>query len=345
MNETEATCGDSRPAPILTRLSDVERRPMDWLWPGKAAKGKITLFYGDPGLGKSLVTLDIAARISRGLPWPDGSGDAPVGSVLLYATEDGLEDTICPRLDAMNADDTKIVQLSGVRYRSSGGKVVQRPFSLEDIEELRQAIQFEQDCRLVVIDPLSEVLANVDSHKNAEVRALLGPLAALAEETNVAMLLVSHLNKSGGNALSRISGSIGFGAVARAAWAIAADRDDPDRRLFVPAKNNLAKDSSGLAFRITGETPVIEWEPEPVHIRANEALAIEPVIPGPEPVARKKAEDWLKEQLAIGPVAAEEVKAKATDGGISSITLRRAKEALNVQSVRTEAGHFEWQLN
>jgi hypothetical protein len=216
-----ATTTDEAPiTPILISLADVQSRPIEWLWPGRIARGKVTLLAGDPGLGKSFLTLDLAARVSRGSPWPDApDASAPLGGVVLLSAEDDVEDTIRPRLDAAGADVHRIKLLQAVRhnYRENQKEAI---FSLvTDLPALEAAILAVPGCQLVVIDPITAYLGETDSHKNAEIRGLIAPLAALAAKYGVAIVCVTHLNKSGsGPAIYRSIGSIAFVAAARAVW-------------------------------------------------------------------------------------------------------------------------------
>ena len=238
----------NKPHAILQSLVVVTRESLEWLWPGRIPLGKLTLLAGDPGLGKSFVTLDIASRVSRGDAWPDMPllKQTP-GDVILLNAEDDLADTIAPRLDKMSADDSRILALEGIE---ADGK--RRHFSLEaDLPRLEEVLAENEDIRLVVIDPIAAYCGAVDSHKNSDVRGLLAPLAELAGRYRVAIVSVTHLSKSGGTkAVYRAMGSLAFAAAARAVWAITKDSDDPERRLFLPAKLNLARDPDGLAYRI-----------------------------------------------------------------------------------------------
>ncbi len=268
---------------VIVRLSDVEPESVEWLWPGRIALGKLTLVAGDPGLGKSFLTLDMAARVSTGAGWPDSPGQrTDPGGVVLLSAEDALGDTIRPRLDAAGADVSRIVALEAIRSVGDvrgGGRESARAFDLSrDLPTLEEAIRSVGDCRLVVIDPVTAYLGGVDSHKNADIRGLLAPLGALAERHRVAVVAVTHLNKaSGGPAIYRAMGSLAFAAAARAAWAVTKDEPDPRRRLFVPIKNNIAPDTGGLAYRIeplgVDGCPVVAWEPGPVNVSADDALA------------------------------------------------------------------------
>jgi len=264
---------------VLVRLSDVQPESIRWLWPGRIAMGKLTLLCGDPGLGKSFVTLDLAARVSSGLPWPD----LPLlpndkGGVVLLNAEDDLADTIRPRLDAAEADVSRIASIQAVRRIIPTGQTQETDFDLtEDLIALEAAITQTPDCRLVVIDPLTAYLGKTDSHKNAEVRAVLARLFELASRHRVALLAVTHLNKASTlPAIYRAMGSLAFVAAARAVWAAVRDNDDETgrRRLFVPIKNNLGTDETGLAYSLepAGSTARVIWEPDPVDMRADEAM-------------------------------------------------------------------------
>ncbi len=190
--------------PSIICASDVEPEEVQWLWPGRIALGKLTLIAGDPGLGKSFLTCDIAARVSQGLSWPDKSPALPTpAEVLFLSAEDGLEDTIRPRLDASGADCARVHFLKGV----SVPKVVHgvgeaedrkiRMFGLhQDLEVLEKALEMLQNCKLVIIDPISAYMGDTDSHKNSDVRSILGPLSDLATKYGVAVVAVSHLNKN-----------------------------------------------------------------------------------------------------------------------------------------------------
>jgi hypothetical protein len=317
--------------PVLTRLADVQPEPVQWLWPGRIALGKLTLIAGDPGLGKSFVSLDLSARVSLGAPWPDDRGVcAPLGGVVLLTAEDGLADTVRPRLDAMGADVGRIVALEAVQGDDRLPVNLQR-----DLAALEEAIDSVADCRLVVVDPISAYLGRVDSHNNADIRALLHPLGDLAERHKVAIVAITHLNKgNSGSALYRATGSLAFIAAARAAWLVAKDQDDPRRRLFLPAKNNLAGDVLGMAFDVA--EGMVRWEPEPVAIDADKAL-------GPGGSDHVGAVDWLRQALADGPVDATELQAQARENCITTKQLWTAKQTLKVQSRKMGFGDgWQW---
>jgi hypothetical protein len=327
--------------PILIPLSEVEPEEIDWLWPGRIARGKLTVVVGDPGTGKSFLSLDVVARLTIGAPWPDG-GRAPRGKAILLTAEDGLADTIRPRLDALGADVVGVTALQAVRR---AGK--ERPFVLaNDLAALRQAID-ETRATLMVVDPLSGYLGGGDSFKDTEVRAVLGPLTGLAELTGVAVLALLHLTKDSQRAaLYRVQGSIAFVAAARIVLVATKDRDDEDRRLLLPIKNNLTAPPPGLAFTLKDGRLV--WEPEPVEgVDADTALA-------PSSVPRTgtvhtQAIDLLRDLLADGPMNQREIKREAAEGGIRERALFRAKAALGVVARRVGAfedrDDWEWSLS
>src|SRR2546426_355266 len=193
-------------------LSQVEAQPVHWLWDKRIPLGKITLLDGDPGMGKSLLALDLAARVSSGLPMPDGT-PGPQGGVILIAPEDDAGDTLRPRLQAAGGDPSRVLLLTSVPgLETHKMALVDRPFSLShDLELLERAIE-RINARLVVLDPLMAVLGGcIDSCRDQEIREVFTPLAHLAERTGCAILIIRHLTKgTSHNALYRRAGSIGI---------------------------------------------------------------------------------------------------------------------------------------
>ena len=347
---------DTGPDVRMVCLADVERRPIEWLWPGRFALGKMSLIPGDPGTGKSHITLDLAARVTRGLSWPDGSGNAPGGSVIiLHASEDDEGDTIVPRLMAAGADMTRIHTIEAVVVKkvNDDGEPIEREIeiTLDDIDAIRQALRQTSDVRLIIVDPISAFLGETDSHRNAEVRRLLRPLSALLAEYRVALVAITHLNKGGGGrkALYRAMDSLAFVAMARAVYGVMKDEDDPARRLFLPVKNNIADDTTGLAYRLMPweEDPnymMVVWEPDPVRLTADEALNPE------EQDTRyewEEARDWLRELLRDGRVEASVVYEQGEKHKFSEKTLRKASKKLKVLKKKDgygEGAPWYWSL-
>ena len=336
---------------LFVRLSDVAPQPVRWVWHRRVALGKLTIAAGHPGLGKSCVTLDVAARVTRGDGFPDcPSATSKPGGVILLSAEDDLSDTVRPRLDAAGADVSRVLALTTARrFDPELGRDVFAPFDLAvHLPLLESGIDRVPNCRLIIIDPISAYLGAVDSHNNSQVRGLLAPLADLAARRGVAVVAVSHLNKGGGDALSRVMGSVGFVAAARAVYAVVKDQADPSRRLFLPCKNNLGVDDSGLAYRLmpAGQDAVrVVWEDGAVTLPADDALAPAEHRRGPEPEDRQEAQTWLADFLRSGPQAAEECLTEGGRVGITRATLRRAKAAAGIVAEKQGfGGPWQWRL-
>lgn len=334
--------GETRSGAVVVRLSEVAEAPLEWLWPGRIPLGKLTLLAGDPELGKSFVTVDMAARVSTGSLWPDLPGTRqPVGTVVMFNSEDDVADTVLPRLKRAGGDPSRVLALEGVETTSDGGETHTRGFSLDrDLPKLIELIEANPETRLVVIDPISAYCGTTDSHNNAEVRGMLAPLAQLASRFRVAIVMVTHHSKgSGGKAVYRAMGSLAFAAAARAVWHVAKDHDDESRRLILLAKMNVSEETKGLAYRL--DDGRVCWEESPVTMTADEHLELEA-----HPKSRangagaelERAVAWLKETLSNGPRLASIVKQLADDEDISKATLRRAKRVANVKSDRKGFG-------
>jgi hypothetical protein len=341
------------PSVVSRCMANIEAKPIRWLWPGKIARGKVFMLAGNPGLGKSQVTVSMAAIVSTGGQWPVDRTRCERGSVIILSAEDDAADTIKPRLMAAGADLSRVHMLDAVIDVDNCGEPTMRGFNLRtDLARLGDLMNKMGDVAMVVIDPITAYLGDTDSHKNAEVRALLAPLGELAARYGTAMVCVSHLNKGGGNseALMRVTGSLAFVAAARGTFVVARDPDDNNRRLFLPLKNNIGKDESGLAFRIETrqacdniETSCVSWEVEAVTVTADEALMSEERADNRSEL--DEAVGWLRERLAGGPLSANEIKAEAGQAGMAWATVRRAKNVLGVRPTKTRFdGGWEWAL-
>jgi hypothetical protein len=335
---------------VIRRASDIVAVPVRWLWPNRLAIGKVTIIAGEPGLGKSQLTCAIAAAVTMGGDLPCNEGRAPSGSVIILSAEDDAADTIRPRLDAAGADSARVLIISAVEGRDDAGR---RTFSLQaDLALLEDQIRRAGDVLLVVIDPVTSYLGKVDSHKNAELRAVLEPLGEMAARLGVAVLAVTHLSKSsnGGSPNNRFIGSIAFVAAARAAFIVARDPEDKDRRLFMPTKNNVGPDAAGLAFRIgliettAGiHAPMVMWE-GPTSVTAEDVLNARPKKDGSSP-RRNDAEAFLKTILADGPLPVRRIESEAKEAGLVMATVRRAKDVLGVKTSKTALdGGWVWEL-
>ena len=337
---------DTTTEAIVVRLSDVVEQQVEWLWPNRIPLGKLTLLGGDPGLGKSFVTVDMAARVSTGRGWPDCyDQDQPVGSVLMFNCEDDLADTILPRLNRAGGDPRKVIALQGVSVTDPHtGAVRQRGFTLdEDLPKLIGVLESNRDVRLVVIDPVSAYCGERDSHKNADIRAMLAPMSDMASKYRVAVVMVTHLSKgSGGKAVYRAMGSLAFAAAARAVWNVCKDHDDDQRRLILLVKMNVSQEASGLAYRLIDGA--VSWEEKPVTMTADDHLAKEaqtdrkPNTNREQGEAVQRAGEWLIEKLTGCSMQAKIVRQMAEDADISTSTLKRAKGLAKVMSQRIGFG-------
>lgn len=335
--------------PGLVRLSDVRSERVRWLWPGRVPRGKLTIIDGDPGVGKSLLMCDAAARVSRGKQWPDKArGLRGGGGVLMLAAEDGTADTIRPRAEAAGGDMSRIFVLSHVPGVDGGSRAPVLPQDLGVIEAIVRA----ERIKLVVVDVLTEYLdGNVQTIADSDMRRVLAALSAVAEQTDCAIIAIRHLNKRTDvkNPLYRGGGSIAITGRARAVHLVGLDPDDPSggRRVFAPMKMTNCLKPPPLAYEITGpvDAPYLKWLGSDPH-SAEELLGVS--LTAEERAERDEVVWWLREYLAScdnGQAPASEVFRAAQARGIPQRTIQRARARANVTFKRVgwEAGSM-WQL-
>ncbi len=318
--------------PNLVCMADIQPKKIDWLWPNRIPVGRLSLLVGRPGAGKSFLTCDLAARISKDEPWPDGSKNVE-GSVMLITTEDDPDNTIRPRLDAHNANVSKIHLLRGINVQKPNAELDESAFTLKDVDQLAEAVRQVKDCRLVVIDPVGSFIGKgTDAHRDNEVRSLLTPIIRIAESHGIAVLVVMHRRKSEAVfADDTAMGSTAFTGIARAVWHLSSDPDDPARRLLVPGKCNQSAQPTGMAFTIEGDPARLEWDPDPVEVTADDALSRERNGSGGHS-AVDEAVDWIRTALSGGPRPSKELEEEARKNKISGKTLERAKKEIGVES-------------
>lgn len=351
---------EHKPKLLMRRMSTITPEKVRWLWPSRLALGKLSVLAGDPGLGKSIITLDIASRVSTGSGWPDcPSHRSPPGSVILMSAEDDPADTIRPRLDAAGANSDNIYALEGCsRYNAQTDNREEPPLTLHDLDTISVALETatldhpDAPPKLVVVDPVAAYTGKTDSHVNSDVRALLKPLAELASRYQVCVLLITHLNKcSEASAIYRMMGSIGFIAACRSGFGVIKDKMDPTRRLVLPIKNNIGTDQTGLAYKLVTspsdpDSPIAAWEASPVAITADDAIASSSTCSpnrGPKPVALDEARDFIRSALSDGPVASADLYEQAKELAISIGTLKSARETLpQVRVHRTPGPDSRW---
>jgi hypothetical protein len=337
--------GEPPEEPVLVQLATVQPLPVRWLWPGWLPEGSLCVLDGDPGLGKSSMTLDLAARITTARAFPPFKGPdlgRKPGGVLLMGAEDSLAHTVRPRLDAAGGDSERIWSFEAVR-RGDNDRL---PVLPDDIELLVDCIR-ERAVKLLVIDPFVAFLGGeYDAHRDQDVRRCLRPLARLAAELDIVVLLLRHLNKlAGGPALYRGGSSIGITGAARASLIVGRD---PEQDRFVLAMNkcNLAPKPLSLAYHLeaSGLGCRVVWE-ESIDLRADQILGHgNPARPRGRPAdAGDEARRWLADLLCGGPVAATEILERAKKADIVPKTLQRAKDSLSVRSFRQGEAWF-WEL-
>jgi putative DNA primase/helicase len=323
-------------------VADVKPTAIEWLWPNWIAIGKVHVLAGEGGKGKSTILCDLAARTTTGEQWPDGESNGEVGSVIILAAEDAVEDTVAPRLMAARADLSRVFVVRSVLDENR-----RRSFNLQaDLERLEAEIKKCNNVRLVIIDPVSSYLGKVDSHKNADVRSVLEPLGEMAARLRVAIICNNHFSKNAGSANNKIIGSVAFVNQARAAFIVTQDPEDETRMLLIPSKMNIAPLKHGMAYRIEGclvdgedeqiITSRIMYESTPITVTADQALAA--IADGGNRSDKAEAIEFLTDALSKGPVAVKEVRRHATEAGISPKSLRTAREAMGV---KTEKAGFE----
>lgn len=247
------------PRPPFVLLSDVQEREVQWLWYPRLALGKITMLDGDPGQGKSMLTLDLAARMTRGITMPDlTSGLSEPAGVVLVLPEDDLADTVRPRLRRAGADLSRVAALTTIPVTNASGQGYERPFSLfEDLDVLSETIDRVQ-ARLVIVDAVMKLLGGKDIYRANEVMAALTPLQLLLEHKGVAGLFLRHLTKgsSGMNSLYRGMGSIAFAGLARMTMIVYKDPYDQQKSVLYHNKSNNSEYGSQLSFSVQyGEPP------------------------------------------------------------------------------------------
>jgi hypothetical protein len=321
---------------VYQRLADMRPRATQWLWPGWLALGKLALLEGDPGLGKSFLTLDLCARLSSGRDLPDGSPAVEPCNVIVLNAEDNVQDTVRPRLQAMDADLERIYFLEGVADEH-GDDLLRFPRHALAIRELLAQTQ----AKLLVFDPLVAFLERrVAIHNDQCVRAALAILLALAEEKRCAILLVRHLNKTEKQrALYRGGGSIGFLAAVRCVWLAAADPKSPDFRVLIQLKNNLRALQPALAYQIADSAargPSVAWL-GPSALGLGQLLGPTKTRGRPR-TESERAEENLRLFLEEAPRTRSEVLDFLQEQKISERTLRRAKQKLGIRSVWADTG-------
>lgn len=324
--------------------------PIQWLWDGWLAAGKMHILAGVPGTGKTTISLGHAATITTGGRWPDGSR-AEKGDVLIWSGEDDPQDTLIPRLHACGADLSRVHFVSDVHQEGDS-----RPFDpAYDVPHLRKQLEaMKAPIKLMIVDPIVSATSG-DSHKNAEVRRNLQPLVDLAQSIRCALIGITHFTKgtAGRDPLDRVTGSLAFGALARLVM-VAAKNPEDGKRVFMRAKSNIGEDHGGFHYdlqqveldRFPGvSTSQLLWG-EAIDGTARELLAeTETADDSEHKTALEKAKEFLTSLLNDGPVEYKQIKSDAEGAGHSWATVRRAKNSLDIKSEKLGMkGAWVWEL-
>ncbi len=335
--------------------SDIIPRPTDWLWKEWLAAGKMQILAGAPGCGKTTIAMAIAATVTTGGKWPDGTACEP-GNVVIWSGEDDPADTLIPRLVLSGANLRRVFFISGIREGQES-----RTFDpANDISDLHRTLACVGNVRLLIVDPIVSAVSG-DSHKNAEVRRDLQKLVDLAADIRCALVGITHLTKGtqGREPLERITGSLAFGALTRVAWFAIKPQPDAEGnippRLFLRIKSSNGPDGGGFEYDLCqGALPenldivssYARWG-KPVE-GDNRAIIAEAESVSDDGTGGSlgEAKDFLLGMLRNGPMTTKAIYEKAEGAEISSATLRRAQKYLGIIAEKENGrnGQWKWHL-
>lgn len=310
----------------LINMADVVAKEVDWLWFPYIPLGKLTIVQGDPGEGKTTFVLQLAALLSKGEMLPCDDKEREPVNIIYQTAEDGLEDTIKPRLLEAGADCSKIMVIDES----------QQELSMTD-ERLVMAIE-ETGAKLVILDPIQAYLgADVDMHRANEIRPVLKRLGSIAEKYQCSIILIGHMNKaSGSKSTYRGLGSIDFQATARSVLVVGRIKEDPTLRVIAHDKSSLAAEGTSIAFRLDADAG-FTWE-------GRYDISVEDLLSGDSRGQKTKdAKDFLTDVLSDGQKSSKEIEELALEKGIKKKTLNNAKREMNIDSVKIGNQWF-WML-
>ena len=352
--EESAIAGEYASRVELIRGCDVIPEPVQWIWPGWLAAGKMHVLGGAPGTGKTSISMALAATVTTGGRWPDGTRSI-AGNVVIWSGEDDHADTLAPRLALSGADLTRVYFITDIREGSD-----RRSFDpARDMEPLRRKLVAIGGVRLLIVDPIVSAVTG-DSHKNAEVRRGLQPLVDLSASMRCALLGITHFSKGTGgrDPVERLTGSLAFGALARVVLVAAKHQEEGDDgrtvRLFVRAKSNIGPDHGGFEYDLhQGELKAhpgifnsyVLWG-DALEGEARELLATADATGDDgEGGSLNDAKEFLSGLLANGPLPTKIIKGDADGAGYSWATIRRAKKALGLETSKAGMkGGWEWAI-
>lgn len=312
----------------LIKMSDVEPTKVEWLWYPYIPYGKVTIIQGDPGEGKTTLILNLAALLSKGEKLPESEEKSDPINIIYQTAEDGLSDTVKPRLIAANADDERITVIDESKSE----------LSLTD-ERLEQAI-IETKAKLVILDPLQAYIgANVDMHRANEIRPVMKHLSEVAQRQQCAVVLIGHLNKAMGMKSSyRGLGSIDIPASARSVLLVGRIKDNPTVRVMAQVKSSLAPEGEPIAFELNKETGF--------RFIGKYDISIDDLLNGVVTTSKlEQAEKLLRDMLSDGSsIKQKQLQQQAKIRNISERTLNEAKKNVGVRSFRSN-NEWYWKLS
>ena len=308
--------------------SSVTPQNVDWLWYPYIPYGRITVIQGNPGEGKTTFLLQVAAKLSTGQLMPECDQSTPPQNVIYQSTEDGIADTVKPRLISAGADCSRIAFIDDASS----------PLSLDDAR-LENAIH-ESKARLLVLDPIQAFIGTeTDMHRASEMRPLMHKLAGIAERTRCAVVIIGHMNKTtGSKGVYRSLGSIDITASARSVLLIGRLKDEPLILVMTQIKNNLAQEGRSVAFEI-GNNSAVRWI-------GYYDISADDLLSGGKQQDDSKLEQariLLREALATNPISCTAGYALCKRNGIGKRTTETAKQMENISSVRMNDGWY-WML-
>ncbi len=327
------------PVPVVRTFSEIPRSEVEWLLEPYLPLGKVVMLEGDPGTGKTFFALWLASRLSTG----DMPAELTMGvqmnpiDVLFMTAEDGLDDTIGPRLDSLGADVNRVSAFEG--KSDENGKLM--PVSFKDVDVIEAAIK-KKGAQLVIVDPIQAFIgAEVDVNQSNQTRPLMSGLMRVAASNHCTILVIRHLRKSKRDVAASLSGlgSVDITAAVRSQWTFGHEPGDTGRLIAAHSKSNLADPGESLAFRFDEEGAL---RFDGVSEVTADDLVSESSTPRRKQKKSEKAADYLREKLRAGPVPALEVIQGGKELGLSASTLRRTKNDLGVVVRKTGGRGAGW---
>jgi len=339
----------------------VTPKPISWLWPERYPLGKLALNAGKPDCGKSLLTLDLAARVTTGSDWPDGAKNT-LGSrsVLMAVAEDDLEDTVVPRLKAAGADLTKIHFIDKVRIQDFAAERDEdmgpqtRALQLAaDVNKLKKAIEANPDVVLVIVDTITSFFGDINANADKDVRPVMDALTEAFRDCQATFLAIVHHNKKNdADAIQRILGASSLPGSVRVAYSFSRNPDDKSEFFMARAKGNLTKNHGGMKYTIDEKevapgitAPYIKWMEE-IEESANEIAERDRDVDGRRELKQiDKARLFLPVAMEKGPRLARELYKEASAEGISEKTLKTVRYEMNLQTIQKSDGWYWFRNN